>query len=47
MGWFLFGGVLGLAVCWLLACASKLLLLGLLVPIFTVYHLIRMFLESH
>ncbi len=46
MGWFLFGGVLGLAIYWLLACASKLLLLGLLVPIFTVYHLIRMFLES-
>ena len=46
MGWFLFGGVLGLVVCWLLACASKLLLLRLLVPICTVYHLIRMFLES-
>lgn len=46
MGWFLFGGVLGLVVCRLLACASKLLLLGLLVPICTVYHLIRMFLES-
>lgn len=45
MGWFLFGGVLGLVIYWLLACASKLLL-GLLVPIFTVYHLIRMFLES-
>ena len=46
MGWFLFGGVLGLVVGWLLACASKLLLLALLVPICTVYHLIRMFLES-
>lgn len=46
MGWFLFGGVLGLVIYWLLACASKLLLLGLLVPIFAVYHLIRMFLES-
>lgn len=46
MGWLLFGGMLGLVVCWLLACASKLLLLGLLVPICTVYHLIRMFLES-
>lgn len=46
MSWFLFGGVLGLVIYWLLSCASKLLLLGLLVSIFTVYHLIRMFLES-